>query len=296
MHHQDIILKIVFLISCLLSSLLQGQVDHPLVSRFPDSEIVEVDFVEDANYRIVLGTLQRTRGVVTPESSQLLRGDITKIRYEVSQAFSGQDVFAFFKDQFAEKGYTELFTCSGRECGSSNYWANDIFRNRVLYGPERNQYFMALRSGEVHLVLYIITRGNRRLYTYLEIVEQEGTVPKVNIPNPSLLDSIAETGSTIVPDLTFLNDRQLVESQALDNLAAELMANPELLLYVVAHLGGEQPLDELLNRSMLRAQTVRQRLIMLGVEADRLTARGVGPLAPSCAGSDCESRVELVLH
>ncbi len=270
--------------------------DHPLINRFPDSEVVDVEFVEDANYRLVLGTLQRTRGVVVPENSERLRGDVTKLRYEISQEFNGDDVFEFFQQQFNASGYELLFTCSGRECGSSNYWANDIFRNRVLYGPERNQHFMALRAGDAHLVLYIITRGNRRTYAYLEIVEEEGAVPEINLPTSELLASIAETGSVAIPGLSFINDRQLEDTQVLVDIASELAGNAELQLYVVAHLSGTQELEQLLNRSTARAQTVRQQLINLGVESSRLIARGLGPLAPSCAGDNCRERVELVLR
>ena len=293
----------------LVSAASFGQAsDHPLLARFPDSSIVDVEFEEDANYRLVLGTLQRTRGVVTAESSQRLRGDVTKIIYEVSQEFSGEDVYRFFGDQFAEKGYEVLFTCSGRECGSSNYWANDIFRNRVLYGPERNQYFMALRAGTTdtaatasaenaaHMVLYIITRTNRQLYAYVEIVEENGSVPTIELTPSELLDNLTENDSAIIPGVSFLNDRQLVSSNELVTVAQQLNSRPELEFYVVAHLGGDQDLEQLLTRSNVRAQTVRQQLINLGVAASRLVARGVGPLAPACSADNCSERVELVLR
>ncbi|MCG8413262.1 MAG: DUF4892 domain-containing protein [Pseudomonadales bacterium] len=291
-----ILIVLITLGGWISSVTLAQEEDHPLISRFPDSEVVDVEFVEDANYRLVLGTLQRTRGVVVPENSERLRGDVTKLRYEISQEFTGDDVFEFFQQQFADSGYDMLFTCSGRECGSSNYWANDIFRNRVLYGPERNQHFMALQAGDAHLVLYIITRGNRRTYAYLEIVEEEGAAPEISLPSSELLASIADTGSIAIPGLSFINDRQLEDTQVLADIASELAANTELQLYVVAHLSGSQELEQLLNRSTARAQTVRQQLINLGVEANRLVARGLGPLAPSCAGDNCRERVELVIR
>jgi hypothetical protein len=279
--------------------------DHPLIDRFPDSEIVDVEFEEDANYRLVLGTLQRTRGIVVPESSERLRGDVTKIIYEVSEEFTGDDVLSFYQEQFAARGYEVLFTCSGRECGSSNYWANDIFSNRVLYGPERNQHFVALRiSGDAnnvddnpaHMVLYIITRGNRRLYAYVEIVEENGSVPTIELIPSELLDNLNEQGSAIIPGVAFLNDRQLLPDSELEAVAQQLNSQPELEFYVVAHLGGEQELDQLMTRSNIRAQTVRQQLINLGVAANRLVARGIGPLAPACVADSCAERVELVLR
>ncbi len=288
----------------LVSSKLSAQsTDHPLLARFPDSEIIDVEFEEDANYRLVLGTLQRSRGVVVSESSERLRGDVTKIIYEVSPEFNGEDVLQFFQQQFDERGYEVLFSCSGRECGSSNYWANDIFRNRVLYGPERNQYFMALRIDDAeqaaaHMVLYIITRGNRRLYAYVEIVETNGSLPSIEMIPSEILDNLDENGSAIIPGMRFVNDRQLAADSNLTAIAAELNAEPSMNFYVVAHLRGDAELEQLINRSNVRAQTVRQQLINLGVAANRLTARGVGPLSPACSAGisreDCASRVELV--
>ena len=196
------------------STLLSAQVennfrDHPLLSRFPDSEIAGVEFDEDVNYRLVMSSLQRTRGLVSSEVSERFRGDVTKIVYEVSEEFNGQDVFNFFREQIQERNYEELFSCAGRECGSSNYWANDIFSNRILYGPERNQYYLALRAGPAvesapHIALYIITRGNRRIYAYLEIIEVGGTESRIDIVSPNTqLETLREQGFIIVPDVEF---------------------------------------------------------------------------------------------
>jgi len=274
--------------------------DHPLISGFPDSEIISAEFESDSNYSLVLGRLQRSRGVVIPENSERLRGDVTRLIYEISLEFNGEDVQQFFQEQFAERGYEQLFNCAGRECGSSNYWANDIFRNRVLYGPERNQYFTAVRinsdiSEPSHLVLYIITRGNRRIYAYLEIVQPPGTATPVEFASSELLVDIEQSLSVVVPGLTFTNDRQLDPAADLSGLASEIQNTPERSFYVVAHLTGPQELEQLLNRSTIRAQTIRQQLINLGVVSSQLIARGLGPLAPSCSAGECLERVELVL-
>ncbi len=274
--------------------------DHPLITRFPDSQIIDLEFESDSNHRLVLGSLTRTRGVVVPEQSERLRGDITKIIYEVSEEFNGEDVYQFFQEQIAEKGYEVLFSCAGRDCGSSVYWANDVFQNRVLYGPERNQYYIAMRASDAepsaaHMVLYIITRGNRQLFTYLEVIQEAGTAPPVQVLSTQILDAVREQGSVVLP-LAFINDRQLTADTDLAAVAAELVNSPELSFYLVAHLGGAGGLDQLTNRSTVRAQTVRQRLINLGVDASRLIAYGLGPLAPSCAEDNCSERVELVLR
>ena len=276
--------------------------DHPLFDRFPDSEIISAEFDEDVNYRLVLSSLQRTRGLVTPESSERLRGDVTKIVYEVSQEFTGEDVYNFFQQQLQERNYTDLFTCSGRGCGSSNYWANDIFGNRILYGPERNQYYLAARADNgletsPHLALYIITRGNRRIYAYLEIIEVGGTKPRIDIIEPNeLLATLREQGSVTAPSLNFIADNQLTIESDLAPIANMLETDTSLNIYLVVHLGGSDSLDSLMARSLMRAELIKQQLQNLGIDGSRIIAQGVGPLAPICGTGNCQDRIEVVLR
>ena len=276
--------------------------DHPLFDRFPDSEIISAEFDEDVNYRLVLSSLQRTRGLVTPESSERLRGDVTKIVYEVSQEFTGEDVYNFFQQQLQERNYTDLFTCSGRGCGSSNYWANDIFGNRILYGPERNQYYLAARADNgletsPHLALYIITRGNRRIYAYLEIIEVGGTKTRIDIIEPNeLLATLREQGSVTAPSLNFIADNQLTIESDLAPIANMLETDTSLNIYLVVHLSGSDSLDSLMARSLMRAELLKQQLQNLGIDGSRIIAQGVGPLAPICGTGNCQDRIEVVLR
>ena len=276
--------------------------DHPLLDRFPDSEIVSVEFNEDANYRLVLSGLQRTRGVVTPETSERLRGDVTKIIYEVVQEFTGEDVFRFFQGQLTDRGYSDLFTCNGRGCGSSNYWANDIFRNRILYGPERNQYYLAARVDiesemSAYLALYIITRGNRQIYAYVEIIEPGGTKTRIDvIEENELLDTLLEDGSVVASTLSFITDNRLSPQSNLAPIVNMLRTDMSLNVYLVVHLGGSGSLESLMSRSLARAELLKQQIQDQGINGDRITAQGVGPLAPTCAVGNCQDRIEVVLR
>ncbi|GJM13606.1 MAG: hypothetical protein DHS20C12_20090 [Pseudohongiella sp.] len=295
-----------------------GFSDHSLIAGYPDSEIIERELERDINYTIILGALERIRGDVIPEDSQRLRGDVTKITYEVSQEFSGEDVFAFFQEQITGKSYEVLYSCEGRECGSSNYWANDVFRNRILYGPERNQHFVAFRDNSASdddpfFSLYIITRVNRRIYAYLEIVEPGGTQeleqiaarvepePEVDAPaEPSvanLLELLEQQGSAVLPTYRFQSNDRLATSVDVSALVSALNADASVSVYIVAHLTQDGlSLEEALERSTARADSLRQALIAGGVEAQRLEAAGVGPLSPSCGTGNCTERIELVLR
>lgn len=277
-----------------------GPADHPLFSGFPDAGISEFETGENVNYRVVLGSLQSIRGQVAPEASERVRGNLTRILYEVSSGFTGQDVYDFFVEQMESRGYRELFTCTGRACGSSEYWANDIFGNRILYGPVRNQFYLAMGSeppGQFFVSAYVITRINRQLLAYLEIIElEDAAVNPVEAGPGFMLEQLRETGGVIVPELAFGAGDRLAEDAGLDAVAELLRLDPELRLIIVAHLQGEGDLEQLLARSEARAQAVRQSLLEQGIDAVRLTARGLGPLAPLCAAADCAERVELVLQ
>ena len=294
--------------------------DHSLVAGFADSEIIERELNRDSNYRIILGALERVRGEVIPEDFKRLKGDVTKITYEVSQEFTGEDVYEFYQQQLTAKNYELLYSCGGRECGSSNYWANDIFRNRILYGPERNQYFTAFRASSAlesdpYFSLYIITRVNRRIYAYLEIVEPAGTQDPeqiamvAEIVEPpivaaqssesglNLLQRLREQGSVVLPAFSFQSNNRLTVPVDVEPLVSALNSDQALSIYVVAHLKQDgQSLQNLMQRSLARANSLRQALITAGIEAQRIEAAGVGPLAPYCASDNCEERIEIVLR
>lgn len=272
--------------------------DHAVFSGFPDAEISELETIEDTNYRVVLGSLQSTRGQVVPEASERVRGDLTRILYQIPDGFSGQDVYDFFVDQMRSRDYSELFTCAGRACGSSENWANDIFGNRILYGPVRNQFYLVMGSdpsGQFYVSAYVITRINRQILAFLEIIELGGSAGVSAVAGPAfLLEQFRERGGVAIPGLTFGADDQPEPGAGLDDLAEALRLDPELRLYVVGHLQADGSLDDLLARSEARAQAVLQLLVDRGIGAERLTAQGLGPLAPICASGNCAERVELV--
>jgi len=284
---------------------ITGASDHSLFSRFPDSRIISYDTNSNENYQLVLGSLRRVAGQVVREEVERLRGRVTRITYEVSQSFTGANVIEFFEDQAQQLGYTQLFNCSGRECGSSSYWANTVFENRILNGLERNQFYMALETNDpsidkAYLSVYVITRANRRLYAYIELVELGASVER----EISSLDlqNLQESGSLIVQDLEFDSEDRLSVNFGIVELTRFLHENPNLRLYIVGHVGAAEgsasnaAVDQLLARSLNRANQVRDQIIEQGIAPNRLTAQGVGPLAPICAEENCVNRIEAVLQ
>lgn len=277
--------------------------DHPLLERFPDSQIVDFEVRHSENYLYVLGSLKRTAGRVVPEDSSRIKGNLTAITYEVSQEFRGSDAFDYFIDQIDEKGYEILYRCAGRDCGSSNYWANDIFRNRILYGPERNQFYVAFEAGEEEgsksfLALYVSTRSNRKVYAHLEVLDQGDAPELAAAPIDSRpLEMLVREGGLVLSGLEFDAQHRLLNGESLDSFALALLENSAYSLFLVGHYSGPMELREQRDISLRRANEVRQYLIARGVAAARLETQGLGPLAPLCSlPADCAYRIEAVLR
>ena len=289
---------IVLLVGMLVHASLQAMELAP----YPGVEVVESSAeMQVISRRIILGSLKKINNVLEPELVEFALGTRHGTTYFFPHERRVEEVAAFFRDQMSQST-SILFECKGRDCGSSNYWANDIFRNRILYGPERNQYYIAMTAetgaeSKSHVALYIITRGNRRLYAYLEIVDVGEPLELPVVSDPSaILDSFRQDQTLVLTSVSFANDELLVGQSDLTLAVQLLQMAPELSVYVVAHLREEVPLATLLQRSLARAESVVERLIQLGIRVDRLNPQGLGPLVPQCVQDSCADRIELVIQ
>lgn len=280
-----------------------GASDSELVQRFSGSRIVDFERLPNSNYLLALGRMQRVNGRVVAGNEERIQGALTRITYEIPSGFVGSVVFSFFEDQLRDSEAISLFRCTGRGCGSSNYWANDVFDNRILYGPETDQFYLAARVNnpttglETYIAVYVITRGNRRVYAHLDISEPR-TPANVDAPVTAagLKASLLEAGSAVVPRLRFDENDELANTEVLDVVVELLLSEKLVQVYIVGHLGGDQALDILMERSQKRAQSVQDALLARGIDQQRLLSAGVGPLAPLCEQAQCVERIELVLQ
>jgi outer membrane protein OmpA-like peptidoglycan-associated protein len=280
---------------------VSGATDYAGIERFPGSVIAQYTVQPDSNYRLALGRLQRVNGRVTAGREERIRGTLTRITYQIPAGFSGAEVFEHFLRRVTADN-TELFRCQGRACGSSNFWANDILGNRILYGPEQEQFYAALAASNAagentrYYMFYVITRGNRSVYAHLDIVDVAMANPLEAAETPeAFMERLQQDGSVIVRGISFDDQDALLEADGLALAARALQLAPQLQVFVVAHLRGTDDIGVLLERSRQRAGQIVESLQREGVEASRLRAEGVGPLSPACAQAPCSDRVEIVL-
>jgi hypothetical protein len=212
----------------------------------------------------------------------------TAVTYEMPSDVDRAEVVAHYERALAGE---VLFTCRSRDCGRSNGWANRVFGEAVLYGPDQNQFYRAVERDGVLIAAYVIERGNRRVYAHVEALVPEGALDAVT--NTRLTRELAGDGAAIIRGVEPRRDGSLPANAAevLGEVGGRLSIFPREEIWVVCHLYGSEPPQTLIDRSGTCAQTVVELLTRDGGPA--LKPFGAGPLAPRAGNQS--PRVELVM-
>ncbi|MEM1232320.1 MAG: DUF4892 domain-containing protein [Pseudomonadota bacterium] len=282
--------------------------DLPLLPRFPGAWLVAGTDQPAAPRTLALGPVERKRREVRIGASQQFTAALRERTYQVPRSVSLAALAAHYEQRLRGR---LLYQCRGRDCGRSNEWANAIFGNAALYGPDADQYYFAAQQDDALLAVYLIRRGNRRLYAHH--VRYEPTEPVDLIAIPDQLGDLRRLGRYRIPGVWPDRDGTLTEAELdeLRSLAPKLAALDVPALYVVCHVyardrvpppEGRRPrqrelrddsaaVGELVAAAERCADTAAGALTL--PDGPALRTFGVGPLAPSAELDD--SRVVLVL-
>ncbi len=187
-----------------LAADLPGSRDLEVLPRFPASHIVAFKEVPDVERIYPQGSIRRISGRLRYEREILVQGKHSAVTYELPRTHSADQVFTTVRETLLQQGAELLYWCQGRECGASSLWANSVFGNATLYGPDDQQAYALLRLAEPNhqslLALYSITRGNRRAYLHAEQLDAEAPLG-VLLPTPAtLLRQLRTDGQLKLPD------------------------------------------------------------------------------------------------
>lgn len=294
-NHRSRLLLTTLLGSVLLTGALSargadvtGAVDPLGIERFPHSWIVGYDL--DGSYvprEYALDRVEKARREVRVEHE--VRAPATRewATYEMPDGTTPEEVVNHYRRQV---GGQPLFACQGRDCGRSNLWANEIFKRAMLYGPDRNQHYFAGEHRDHLIAVYVIERGNRRVYAHLEVLKPETQVALSR--NEEVLERLAGRGMATVEGITpdRIGGLREPEIELLRRLGPGLEVFRGQTVYVVCHLYGPEDAEVLIERA---GGCARSAVEALGSESGPgLVPFAAGPLLPR-AGSG--SRVELVL-
>jgi hypothetical protein len=232
---------------------------------------------------------------VRGKDSLRLRGRVTKVTYQIPSGVTSAEAFAHFQAIVPVERDARTFACSGRDCGRSQHWASGIFENPTLYGPDQNQFYLASpfsHGGEEYLLsIYVIQRGNRRVYAHLELLSPDELPGLARAAD--VMEALNRNGYALIEGV-HIEDRGdvTITAELRERLRRELEPLANRRIYVVCHLYGAGDADTLIENSSRCARNFVEALgDFLGPD---FVAFGAGPLFPRYATGN-ESHVELVI-
>ena len=269
---------------------LAGSRDPLGIERFPHSWIIDYrrdDSVQAREFRV--GRVERLRRGARGHDLVRLEGSIESAIYRIPDGTPVAEVAAHFRGVM-EGGL--LYSCSGRDCGRSNEWANQIFGRAILYGPDDNQQYLAWEWQGRLISVYVILRGNNRVYANVQVVEP---ARESDIDAGLLAASrLTAQGWTVIDGIIPAPDGRLPAGaeQVFAALAPSLAAIADGDFYLVCHLYGAGPPGELVAAAE-RCAAEGIELLNAAVPDIRVQPFGAGPFMPR--GANPAPRLELVV-
>jgi outer membrane protein OmpA-like peptidoglycan-associated protein len=302
---------------------IAGSADHPMISRYPGSEI---QWYSQENYRPFRLPVGPITGYRTIDDWVDVAGEVTRIYY----AYEGggrthSEIYANYKEALADAGFELLAeglhveSSRGAEIGT-RAWQEVYVRENpfTTEGVARNMVSGSASSGgsgtviarketpdaEVYVGVSVYQFRDDHVATLVDIVEvEQAETGLIVVDVDALRSGIQEQGRVVLDGVLFDFDKATIKPEskpALDAIAAYLDENPDTPFYVVGHTDSKGTFAYNRDLSEARARAVVEALVSdYGVAAGRLDAHGVGPLAPVFANdSDAarakNRRVELV--
>ncbi len=299
-----------------------GSEDHPMVTRYAGAFIDGYEVSDFDEYILALGPVARNeQGERVPKERAVLEGRITRILYRGPDGRSTLEIFRNYESALQAAGFETLFSCS-RDCGH-NF-------SGLLYGPMEMRITNTKTSGgafdipqDLRYLAAKMADGNRTVYvsllvafdngfgalskrpvTLLEIVETKAMdTGMVTVNAEAIGKGIDSTGHMAIYGVLFDTGSADIKPESapvLAEIAKLLEGRPTLNILVVGHTDNEGTHEYNMSLSGQRANSVVRYLAAEnGVEKSRMSAAGVGFLAPvasneSAAGRAKNRRVELV--
>jgi len=284
------------LISCLLVATnataaedIPGAADPLGIDRYPRSWIVLYELDDElANRDFIVSRVDKTRRDVRVKREVRALATSLSATYQVPPGTRPQDVVDHYMRIF---GRGEVFRCQGRDCGRSNHWANYIFEQAILYGPDVNQHYFAGELDEHLVSLYVIERGNKRVYAHLQILTPETPVAVEH--NLEMVERLSGEGYVVLEAVRPAANGEIDADsrQILDELGPVLAGVGSQQVYVVCHLYGAAATEILLTNALRCSESATE--LLSSPEGPELVPFAAGPLLPRRTGNI--SRIELVL-
>jgi OmpA-OmpF porin, OOP family len=268
---------------------LAGSKDHPILTRYPGSVIRFYSHVDFDKYPLALAVANNR-----PSGVKNIEGATTKITYQNPAGRSAYEIFSNYQDALKKAGYQELFSCEAAACGQAMYWnqLNGLYASGTLKDA-RNLTVRGRSNGKDYTVAMSVNSS----FTIIHFVEhkamESGLVAATAAELAAGIDRDGHISVYAIYFDTGKADLKPESNQALLEIAKLLGSRPDLKLHVVGHTDSTGVFASNMKLSNDRAASVVRALTTdHKIAAARLTAHGVGPLAPVATNTTDEGRAK----
>ncbi|MFT7684775.1 MAG: hypothetical protein ACI9FB_000116 [Candidatus Azotimanducaceae bacterium] len=251
------------------------------IDYYPQSELVKSQESREL-FELVTGPIRRTNNLLNPETTLLVTGRKQSATLLGSHRRNVESVYQYYLTQLDDQAEI-LFQCIGRSCGPSTYWANEIFQNASLYGPEQYQrYLLARVSKDSYFQLYIGQRATGIVYLQHDLILADSN----DSPTGAIDRMMQEKGRYV-----FSNE---IDTNLVGFVNEYISANSSNTYGIIVHdeVKTGETVEQAIAKSVERANSLRAQFKQ-DQGLSNVTFHGLGPIAP-VAGLD-KTRTELVV-
>lgn len=250
------------------------------------------------DYRLTLSALKKINNEWISERERKVNGSISRQTIEFTGTLGVDDIWQKLSTAFNLSSKQVLFECEGLDCGSSNAWANNRFEVKQLYGLDTTQYYRVMEtvnnSRITYDILYLVQRGNRRIYAQLDQVVVESNLETL-LTYESVVETLKNKGFISIPS-SYEKNALIYDNGVVQMFVRVIREHPEWHIALVGHSVRDIPNNGL----SVSTQYARHFLEVLNKSSHASPFRhqniltfGVGPLAPRDFFAD--ERVEMIL-
>lgn len=286
-----------FALGLLVSLLAWTPAQARILMAFPQAELEGERSLSSPSYRVMLSPIREVGSELRAERSERLAVEGSARLYRLQPGVTRQDARRWYLEQLQTRNASILFRCSGRECGRSNVWANQVFDEATLYGRDAQQDYLVAgfedNDGQRWLVvLYTVTRGNEREYLWLEQLQlaDDVVLPGVDGKGSRL------AGPVIVPwegGISVRFDWDSETRRILDDMASD--PDSRIVIAGFSGLEADETLQEAVDRAERAANTMSDLLARSGLSSSRHLIHAVGPLVRFATPERPENRIEILV-
>ncbi|MBK1693814.1 hypothetical protein CKO09_03535 [Chromatium weissei] len=254
-------------------------------------------------------------------------GQCTQWLYLAPPQMNSLEVMRHYQEALAELGYQSIFQCIDfKKCGkevaafytdaaqakqfTDSYLLKSVYSEGSVKEPRIQVVQRHDLKGQSYIFVFTAYQDNyadsqagERVAVFIEelrVLENETpSPPEPAAPLPvlsadALLHEITANGRAVIYGIQFDENQASIRAESakqLEQIARLFNAQPQLSVYLVGHTDNNGEFNRNLLLSQQRAEAVMQLLIrQYGIDGARLSARGVGELAPLTTNANVDGR------